>query len=540
MVNAELNHNPYLLQTSVRFNGQIPHINCQIEKYENVTLKDWIEKVPEIFYDEMNGYDFELFFTGTKSDFQSLQNTFIAAGVSQDMVRLFHKNELEDPETKSSAIDDLLQWLKSTPNRKFDFYEFYQLHSDLFEGTYPYIIINGHAIEEIHPQVSMEFMKNTDKIQNTVLTNTPILFFIEPKSVKEFREDLVRILSQKNIRQNQLFFIIHPQLKKEQIRRIIIDLGVENPQIVSSYSDESILMYLRDYPITEFVREAIKVFEKAANSISAILTEENQASEIQNAEIHAVIMGIEEQIQRLKESDLYFTERDNFAVTSVFDDLQTAFKNQIGQWRNRKTKIVGDAECEAAASEYDADIAKYVAAFNSAMRDAYINIAQEIRSDFIAQYQKQGLDLEFEPKSIVVKEADSCIPVSMSDKLTAMKEVTFEEKYDLKSFLRFSEAKKEKELVRVVTCYYAQWREKVLEQLLPSVQNVIDQNIGKLAEYYNTLAEAFHEHLSVLIEVQECEKDKVSAQLSEDERKLQEDNDWFAKFKEQLTHIERG
>ena len=49
-------HNPYLLETDVKFNGQSSKINSQIEKFENQLLSDWIKNVPRIFYDEMNGY----------------------------------------------------------------------------------------------------------------------------------------------------------------------------------------------------------------------------------------------------------------------------------------------------------------------------------------------------------------------------------------------------------------------------------------------------------------------------------------------------
>jgi hypothetical protein len=42
-----------------------------------------------------------------------------------------------------------------------------------------------------------------------------------------------------------------------------------------------------------------------------------------------------------------------------------------------------------------------------------------------------------------------------------------------------------------------------------------------------------------LLTEQEQYKDEVSAQLSDDERKLQEDNDWLAEFKDQLIHIKR-
>ena len=77
--------------------------------------------MPVIFYNEMNGWDFDLDFTGAKIDFEALQAAFDAVGVSRDSVRLFHKNELECVEQKSQEIFDLLAWFKETPNRKFAF-----------------------------------------------------------------------------------------------------------------------------------------------------------------------------------------------------------------------------------------------------------------------------------------------------------------------------------------------------------------------------------------------------------------------------------
>ena len=86
MVNTELQHNPYLLETEVKFNGQEPKINSQIEKFENKLLADWVRDIPRMFYDEMNGYDFDLFFSGTEYDFQKLQQIFISLGVTPDQV----------------------------------------------------------------------------------------------------------------------------------------------------------------------------------------------------------------------------------------------------------------------------------------------------------------------------------------------------------------------------------------------------------------------------------------------------------------------
>ena len=62
MVRAELIYNPYLLETEVRFNGNPPRINSLVEKYKGEKLQTWISEIPSIFYDEMNGYDFELEF----------------------------------------------------------------------------------------------------------------------------------------------------------------------------------------------------------------------------------------------------------------------------------------------------------------------------------------------------------------------------------------------------------------------------------------------------------------------------------------------
>ena len=82
MVKAELSYNPYTLETDIRFNGQPPRINSLVEKYQSETLQDWIKELPRIFHDEMNGYDFELEFSGTARDFDELKRAFMQAGVT--------------------------------------------------------------------------------------------------------------------------------------------------------------------------------------------------------------------------------------------------------------------------------------------------------------------------------------------------------------------------------------------------------------------------------------------------------------------------
>ena len=108
MVKVEMKYNPYLLKTEIWFNGNAPRINSRVEKYLNRPLREWVNEVPEIFYDEMNGYDFDLDFSGTEMDFNQLKCVFQNAGVSDKSVRLNLKNTLNNRTDKIEKLDVLL------------------------------------------------------------------------------------------------------------------------------------------------------------------------------------------------------------------------------------------------------------------------------------------------------------------------------------------------------------------------------------------------------------------------------------------------
>ena len=120
MVRAELKYNPYLLKTEISFNGNSPRVNSLVEKYLNEPLQVWIQRLPEIFRDEMNGYDFELEFSGTEMDFNELEKSFRDAGVNSNMVRLSHTDVLESRDAILSKISELRKWLKDNRNDNFD------------------------------------------------------------------------------------------------------------------------------------------------------------------------------------------------------------------------------------------------------------------------------------------------------------------------------------------------------------------------------------------------------------------------------------
>ena len=197
MVKAELIYNPYLLETEVLFDGKPPRINSMVEKYKNEKLQTWVGKVPSIFYDEMNGYYFQLDFSGTELDFDELKKSFKLAGVGKNLVDLVLKGKLGSRKEKLLAIDSLLMWLEKNTNRKFDFDAFHEKHRNLFDETYPYVVIGGAVDSENLFEgitVSVDNVESVDELRKTDLHSTPVLFYLDRKSVGSLQHNLLSLL----------------------------------------------------------------------------------------------------------------------------------------------------------------------------------------------------------------------------------------------------------------------------------------------------------------------------------------------------------
>ena len=537
MITAELVHNPYLLETKVRFNGQKPRINSQIEKYEGSSLKSWAGNVPKIFYDEMNGYDFDLNFTGTVSDFMELGQAFERAGVSTDQVRLFHKNELEDVDTKCREIQTLLSWMQAHPNRKLDVQGFLAEHTELFEGVFPYIVIGGPQPENQDPHIRIEAVERAEHVQNTVLQNTPIVFCVD-EEIGTFREDLSKILSRHDVHQRQLFFLIKATLNQAQVVRVLMDLGVKTPQVITGVYDEKVLKYLRDYPITSYIQTVINLLEETVEKLGEALICESEQSLQTNAAVRAEIDGYEEQIGRVKAVIMSFAERDNFSSRGAFQMARLTLESRIQKWRSWKTKIMGDEEAEEAAIEYDEELEEAWKDFIMNAQEVCSEIEIKIRALCHERYAEQEQDVQYIPENVVLEKSKEYEFHKMKSEFVKLKEIRYEgPRGDILDVLRKTVPKVPD---RISTCYYEQWRSRATEKLLPIADQVIEDNIAVLQNYYGELAEAYHDHLMELLNAQIACKDQAMEKLSDEERWLQEDQDWLQTIRDQLVQIERG
>ena len=538
MISVELQNNPYLLETHVRFNGQRPKINCQIEKYENQLLSDWVSNVPQIFYDEMNGYDFDLIFSGTEYDFQKLNQAFAANDVTPEQVRLIMRNELEDAEVKSDEINKMLEWLRSERNRQFDFEVFYNANKELFEETFSCVLIRG--IDELTEGLTftLENVNSIEEIAGTNLTYIPVVFVVENNILKKFRRELTELLVRKDVEQKQLFFYISPSMDQEYVIRFIQDLGVKNPHVISRLDDGNIATYIKNYPMIVYVREVIQTIEKEIKIMDAQLKEKNEQSAIENAEVHYQISALEEIVDKIKEVDRNFVDLDNYSGGTKFSNLKDELEDLIKKWKIRKTKVVGESDIDKNAAEYEQYLIKYMSEFYKNATAYYQYERGRIEKEFKDIYLKQPLDPEYEPEGVVLSMPSKTVIMGIKEVLVELKEERFEEKPDLFDFFKVSS--ETKELVSVVTSYYEKWREKAVELIIPNVENYIEESQKNLQDYYNELAKKYHEKLSNLHDCKVKEKNNIASKLSEDERLLQADNEWLTKFKDQLIRIERG
>ena len=540
MANAELQYNPYLLETEVKFNGQDPKINSQIEKYEKQLLADWVREVPKMFYDEMNGYDFDLFFSGTEYDFQKLQQTFISLGVTPDQVRLIMRNELEDAEIKSNEIRELIEWLRENRNRQFDFDGFCDANRSLLEETFSCIVIRGKDEVPKDLTFTLENVKSVDEIAGTNLTYVPVVFVIEAETIQLFRNDLLALLGRKDVEQNQLFFCISPIMDKEYVVRFISDLGIEEPQIISRIDDGNVATYIKNYPMVAYVGEGIRVFEDKVKTLDDHLKAKNEQSVIENAEVYEQISELDDVIEKIKASDMCFADLDNYSEGNRFNDLKIELEEMIRKWKSRKTKVVGDVEIDRNSTEYEQEIARYLGEFYRKAIEHFGFEKEKIEREFSEIYLRQPLDSEYKLEGLEVIIPDNVEVNGIKSVLLELQEERYEEKTDFLDFFKANSSTEPKELVRVVTCYLEKWREKAIELVIPVVEQYISESQENLKGYYNELVRKYHAKLSELHELKVNEKTGIASQLSEEERMLQADNDWLVVIKNQLARIERG
>lgn len=543
MVRAELIYNPYLLETEVRFNGNPPRINSLVEKYQNEKLQTWVKDIPSIFYDEMNGYDFELDFSGTELDFEELKGAFVQAGVGKDLVQLFHKGSLGSRQDKSRAIDAFLQWIDETPNRKFDTAAFRSINRDLFESAYSFVVIGGsintdRLFEDI--DISVESVESAEELRKTDLHSTPILLYVDRKTSRSLQHNLLELLKREDITQEQLFFMISPALGGKA-ERVIRDLGVADPQVVKSADDQNIYRYIELFPESEYIYDSIKVFREQADELGAILKEENKQSEITNRDIHEKIKGLDDILARLKTSNDSFANKENFDLPQELVKAKTDLISGINRWKIKKTKITKTDEARTLSYEFESEVFQLFDVFKQTVIQNYAVQCATLLARCDEWYQSARFKEDYSVEGVEPEELSICSVQRIADELMKIKEEQYvmpKEDFFGKFFKSSDDAPQEP--VLETTYYYEKWRSYASGIVEPVAEKMIQEAYACLQRYFSELSACYMERIKMLLEEVAEEKEQVSSQLSEDEQLLQADNDWHTAFCDKLRDIERS
>lgn len=539
MITAELSYNPYLLETEVKFNGEKPRINCEIEKYQHRPIEEWADRIPDIFYNEMNGFDFDLNFIGTEADFEKVKNAFAEKGIGEDEVRLFHKNELESADEKCEHISNLLKWMQDTPDRWFDTQKFLDENDELFTGAYSFIVIRGSVPEMVPKDIAFEAVDSTDELTNTSLSFTPIVLYIDPETRQEARKDLDVLMNRPDVTENQIFFAIDRGMDRDQVKRVIQDLGISSPQIITDYNDSSVQDYMQNYPVTEYIRNAIGVFENSADELSGLLEEKKSESEQTNADTYKRIRMLERHLDLIKNADEKILQRDRYSEPEAFAENQKKFISALNGWKKHTVKITDSESAEKTAQDYEDFLRHNLKKFIDDQYQAMRMSVKDIRSQTALIYDGAGTDYDFSPETDISFHSNVSFP-DLKKALMETNVVTVEEeKGDLLGFFK-KNSETQGSKVEVTTYYLEQWRRKAEMEFEPVLEAYRSNCFQALERYYDTLANAYHEHLTEVYKSVSAEKEYCSNQLSDDERQLEHDIDWLKEFRDQLQAIERN
>lgn len=543
MITAELEHNPYLLETNIRFNKQAPHINSLVEKYQGDRLQSWIKRIPSIFHDEMNGYDFTLEFSGTATDYDELKKAFAEAGVSQNQVNIVLKKEIDDRKIKLDKLSDLLTWLKENRNHYFDYEQFRSDNEEIFNGAYPFIVIQGRGMDVSaydNSDIAVENIDQIEELNNTDLTSTPVLFYLDAESLPALQKNLKYIRNRKDVIPEQLFFNIHPQLSIKKVARLIRDLGIQKPQIVKTVNDPVITRFIELYPCTDYVYASIRQLKERELSIAAQLEDKNRESEITNSKTHETIRAYDESIARIKSAIQEFSHKDEQPIPDDWLMSRQKLLSKISDWRKKKVKMTKSEEANAESIDFDEEFAKQYDIFYGILKDKVNLTREDLTEELLKAFQISGIELEEYPNLIVLKEPVRIpVPQIRTDLLRLNERRYVDPKEDIVGML-FKQGNEPKQKVLEITYTYQKWREyavsvagKTADQQIRKFMNAINQDyLTACCKYLETLQKE-------LIKATEARKDEAM-KLSDDEKKLQTDNDWMSSFTEQLHEIERG
>lgn len=544
MVKVKMDYNPYLMETKVKFNNKEPRINSLIEKYYQYPIQMWVEHIPRILYDEMNGYDFDLEFSGTELDYNELVSAFNDAGITSDEVRCIHERIMEGRVDKLREINELNQWLEDNRNERLDLDAYISENNEIFDNSYSLIIIGDTSLGDFsfdYTSVSEEVISDLNEIDNTELIDTPIIFEAESISISDLQSGITSLVEKNDVREEQIFFYIKSRDNAEKYRRMIMDLGIKDPQVILSLEEDNLVKYFELYPVSDYIRKYVLSIREKVEEIEIGLKQEKEASDKANSEVIEQLSDIENRISTIKESIQDLKDLESSNIETDWETTKDGALENVRNWKSKKTKITSNEEAIRFSEQFEEELKLLWGRFSGSISNLTMSAKQDIFYDCTELYEKGSLQTVEGTIELDEISDDSSGLSGIKDDLVEIKEEKYEKpKEGLLNALLKTSSTEEKEDVLVITYPCQKWREHVLEIISPMIDKMITERKNELGLYRKRLIEDYKGKLERLLSERIEEKNSISNRLSEDIKKLQSDIDWLSAFREKLEQVERG
>ena len=543
MVKVEFEYNPYLMEYTIKFNEKEPRINSLIEKYDKFPLQTWVDSVPDILYDEMNGYDFDLEFVGTMMDYKELERAFVRKGVSADEVRFVLKRNLESRSDKLKEIKDLCSWLDNNRNHRFDYDEFKKNNIDIFECNLPLIIIGDVQLGEFrfdNAETSVEIVESSRRIGDTELINIPVVIEADRISKQELQTEIRNVLSDNEITEDQLFFYIGNPKEYKNYFRIFTDLGIKKPQSLRGLSDACLKDYFEYYPISDYIRKFVFVLRKEESRLEEKLNGEKKESEKINGEAIKKINAIEAHITRIKSAISALSRIKETSVSLYYDAIEKKLTENISNWKNKKTIITSYSDALVYSAQFEEEAKRTYNQFVQDLDAITLETKKNILEQCTIKYlSASGQDAIKTTNLQKLDDGDEFLD-DIKDMLVRIKDEKYEKPREgvLDAIFK-SAASNEAEKILVITYPCQEWRTFVIQTMKPQINKIVKERTDETNDFCKAVSKQYIAKLEELLKEKTEKKDMMSSQLSEDIQILQRDTDWLALFDDKLEQIER-
>ena len=112
MKKVVIKYNPYVVETEITVDGKNPKANSALNVGKK-RLQEWVDKLPQILLDEYRDSNFTIEYTGTKSDYDDVEQSF---NTYKDKISTSFKfNKTADITDVERTIDKLFEEIKNGP-----------------------------------------------------------------------------------------------------------------------------------------------------------------------------------------------------------------------------------------------------------------------------------------------------------------------------------------------------------------------------------------------------------------------------------------